>query len=279
MYLFKNFKLPTAGVTEVFSKETGEWVKIESGILKQVVRSGDIGRYWAHSTALVLFPYTVANGSAELLSQRELQSRYPLSWEYLNKSKPLLQNRERGKFKDAHWYRFGRTQNLGMWEQPKLMVPYMVRELSAYLDTEGDYYFINVTTGGYGVTSDEKQGSLAYLCGLLNSRLLDFYLKNVSTNFHGGYFAANKQYIEQLPIRAVDLSDSDDRAFHDRMVKLVESMLKLHQKLHVARTPMEKTALERQIDATDRQIDALVYELYGLTDQEIAIVEEATKKG
>ena len=40
-----------------------------------------------------------------------------------------------------------------------------------------------------------------------------------------------------------------------------------------ARTPHEQTALERQIEATDRQIDALVYELYGLTEEEIAIVE------
>jgi hypothetical protein len=36
------------------------------------------------------------------------------------------------------------------------------------------------------------------------------------------------------------------------------------------------TAIQRQIDATDRQIDNLVYELYGLTDNEIRIVEEAT---
>ena len=40
-----------------------------------------------------------------------------------------------------------------------------------------------------------------------------------------------------------------------------------------ARTPHEPTALQRQIEATDRQIDALVYELYGLTEEEIAIVE------
>ena len=43
-----------------------------------------------------------------------------------------------------------------------------------------------------------------------------------------------------------------------------------------ARTPTDKTAPGRQIDATDRQIDQLVYELYGLTDDEIRIVEEAT---
>jgi len=43
-----------------------------------------------------------------------------------------------------------------------------------------------------------------------------------------------------------------------------------------AKTPTDKTAIQRQIDATDRQIDQLVYELYGLTDDEIRIVEEST---
>ncbi len=47
--------------------------------------------------------------------------------------------------------------------------------------------------------------------------------------------------------------------------------------LSATRTPTEKTALQRQIDATGRQIDQLVYELYELTGEEIKIVEEATQ--
>jgi hypothetical protein len=38
-------------------------------------------------------------------------------------------------------------------------------------------------------------------------------------------------------------------------------------------TPHEQTALQSQIEAADRQIDALVYELYALTEQEIGIVK------
>ena len=58
------------------------------------------------------------------------------------------------------------------------------------------------------------------------------------------------------------------------MVTLVERMLSLHQKLAAASTPDEKTILQRQIDLTDQQIDQLVYQLYGLTDDEIAIIEK-----
>ena len=58
------------------------------------------------------------------------------------------------------------------------------------------------------------------------------------------------------------------------MVNLVEQMLELQKQLSAARTPQEKTSLARQIAATDAQIDRLVYDLYGLTEEEIRIVEE-----
>jgi hypothetical protein len=53
-------------------------------------------------------------------------------------------------------------------------------------------------------------------------------------------------------------------------------MLDLDKQLAAAKSPSDQTAIQRQIDAADRQIDQLVYELYGLTDDEIRIVEEAT---
>jgi predicted nucleic acid-binding Zn-ribbon protein len=50
-------------------------------------------------------------------------------------------------------------------------------------------------------------------------------------------------------------------------------MLSLNKQLPSAKTDHEKTALQRQIDATDRQIDQLVYELYGLTDEDVNIIK------
>ncbi len=61
------------------------------------------------------------------------------------------------------------------------------------------------------------------------------------------------------------------------MVTLVERMLALNKQRAEVKTDHEKTLIDRQIEATDRQIDALVYELYGLTEEEIAIVEGAGK--
>ena len=66
---------------------------------------------------------------------------------------------------------------------------------------------------------------------------------------------------------------SADAARHDRLVELVQSMLDLHKALSSAGPEHERTLLARRIEATDRQIDRLVYELYGLTEEEIGLVE------
>ena len=106
--------------------------------------------------------------------------------------------------------------------------------------------------------------------------MLDFYLKQVSTTLRGGFFRYFTQFIEQLPIRTINFDDPADVARHDKMVALVERMLELHRKLAAATIPADKELYQRQIEATDRRIDALVYELYGLTEEEIEIVEGET---
>jgi hypothetical protein len=57
------------------------------------------------------------------------------------------------------------------------------------------------------------------------------------------------------------------------MVELVERMLDLHRQLPKAKTPHEQESLRRAMEATDSQIDALVYELYGLSEEEVRITE------
>ena len=56
-------------------------------------------------------------------------------------------------------------------------------------------------------------------------------------------------------------------------IYLIEQILELHKKLGGAKLGNEKEMIQRRIDATDSEIDRLVYDLYGLTDEEIKIVE------
>jgi aminoglycoside phosphotransferase (APT) family kinase protein len=76
-----------------------------------------------------------------------------------------------------------------------------------------------------------------------------------------------------LPIRTMDFSRPEDSNRHDSLTTLVELMLQLHRLLAAARKGHERTVLQHQIEATDGQIDRLVNEIYGHTEEEIEIVE------
>jgi hypothetical protein len=91
----------------------------------------------------------------------------------------------------------------------------------------------------------------------------------------GGAQAFNLHIItvSDFPIPVIDPTSKADVAAHDQIVGLVEQMLDLHQRRAVAKTPHEQTALDRQISATDARIDRLAYDLYGLTEEEIRLVE------
>jgi len=115
--------------------------------------------------------------------------------------------------------------------------------------------------------------NLRYILGIMNSQLFDFVYSFMNPEKGEALAEVKKHHVEQLPIRSINFSDPADKARHDRMVSLVEQMLSLNKQLQAAKTDHEKTSLQRQIDVTDKQIDQLVYELYGLTEDEIKIVE------
>ena len=112
-----------------------------------------------------------------------------------------------------------------------------------------------------------------YLLGILNSSVIHFIIKWIIPELRGGFYTVGRIYLETFPIPAIDKANPSSIAKHDRMVSLVDRMLSLHKQLSETRTPHEQTSLKRQIEATDHQINSLVYELYGLTEEEIKIVE------
>jgi predicted RNA methylase len=117
---------------------------------------------------------------------------------------------------------------------------------------------------------------LGYLLGILNSRLMSwFFLHRSNIAQRDDFPKIVLKETRSLPIPPADLSRSTPKSRHGQIVQLVEQMLALQQRLFAAKTPQEKTALERQIAATDTQIDRLVYDLYGLTQEDIKIVEGA----
>ncbi len=79
--------------------------------------------------------------------------------------------------------------------------------------------------------------------------------------------------MEQIPIRVIDFTDRTDKARHDQIEQLVGQMLDATQRQVSAYMDRDKNFYEHKCANLNRQIDQLVYELYGLTDEDIAIVE------
>jgi hypothetical protein len=124
--------------------------------------------------------------------------------------------------------------------------------------------------------NQQSQIGLLYILGVLNSRLLSWYFRNVNSVARRDDFPKIIiQQTREMPLPEMELSSPNKKAAHDTIAQLAEQMLSLHKQLAAARTPQDQTVLQRQIDASDRQIDQLVYELYGLSDAEIKIVEAA----
>ncbi len=263
------------------SKSTGHQHWFEDEHLKPFLKGSlNIRRYCLTDvTKRLIFPYETIDNKSVLISAKEYKQRFPLTWTYLEENRERLAARNKGQM-GQEWHGYVYKKNHTRFSVSKILVPSIATGSCFAADLEGKYYFVGSGGGGgggYGITFPaETTLSYSYLLGVLNSKLLSACLKSVSTPFRGGYLALNRQYIEQLPIRAINFSDPADVARHDRMVALVGQMLELHKR-QAAAAGRDRELYQRQIEATDKEIDKLVYELYGLTDEEIRLVEEGAQ--
>jgi hypothetical protein len=119
--------------------------------------------------------------------------------------------------------------------------------------------------------------NLKYILGILNSSFCDFCYRAINPERGEALAEIKKQHLGQLPIRTIDFSNPAEKAQHDKLVSLVENMLELQKKYHETRMERDKELYERQIKFVDTQIDRLVYDLYGLTEEEVKEVERGLK--
>jgi adenine-specific DNA-methyltransferase len=112
-----------------------------------------------------------------------------------------------------------------------------------------------------------------YLAGLLNSRAISFFITSSGQQMESGYYSFEARFIRSAPIRILNLSDKAERTAHDRIVQWVKQILQAKKQAADVRSDRDKTFYENKCAALERQIDTLVYELYGLTDKEITTIE------
>ena len=168
-------------------------------------------------------------------------------------------------------------KNKTFYETRKIAIREAGNRIIATVDFENRYFLSSL----YAIypKSNENKLSLLYLLGILNSRLATYFVRLIAFNLTKGAFTkVRTNQLARLPIPSINFSDTTEKAQHDKLVALVDTMLELQKKYHAARMDRDKELYERQIKIVDAQIDRQVYDLYGLTTEEIAIVEESVEK-
>lgn len=268
------------GLNEAFEISSDEWSALcasepsSCSFVHTLLGGQDIRRYRLEGKYryMVVIPcgwtrQTLASAADEQAAWKGFKEKHPQLAKRLEAFAEAARKRQdKGEF----WWELRACSYYEFFDKPKIIFPDITKEPRFVLDTDGHY----LTNTAYCLGTDDR-----YLLGILNSRLFWFAISHISIPFGvraGQYrYRLIYQYMEKVPIRPINFSDPADKARHDRMVQLVEQMLALHKHLTEAKTDHDKTLIQRQIDATDRQIDKLVYELYGLTEEEIAVVEGA----
>ncbi len=235
-------------------------VEIEREIVVPVVRREGFQSYIANASHALILPY---DSNGRLYNEKTMRTRFGGTWDYLNRFKEKLEDREDGRFKDC-WWSLSRGQNIERWLGQKVLVPYMINRLQAVWDAKG-FFFVNVTTGGYGLELRECDlpNWHLYIVGLLNSQLLDYYLRRKSNHFHSGYFPANKQFIESMPIKVPETKAergvADEIADRSQAIGEIKTKLTAH-----GLGDRQREQLERTIESHEQRIDSLIFKLYGV---------------
>ncbi|WP_292521701.1 N-6 DNA methylase [Methanoculleus sp.] len=233
--------------------------------IKPYLAGKEIKRYspLKNSQFLILFEKGWTNLNSEGYRNKWLwlKENVPAIANYLE---PYAKEAEKRYDKGDYWWELRACEYYDVFEKPKILYPEICQKPEFTVDV-GCLYPNNKC---FAIPGDDK-----YLLGILNSKLTAFLFEVLLPKLRGGFFMPAAVVVQTFPIRTIDFSDPADAARHDRMVALVEKMLDLNKRLAAAKVSHEKEVLAGMLDATDRQIDRLVYELYGLTEEEIAVVE------
>lgn len=126
----------------------------------------------------------------------------------------------------------------------------------------------------YNVFAKENsQISLLFLLGCINSRVNKFHWRKFNADQKGTFPKIKKDALLKIPIPQIDFNRKEQTERYNLTITLVTQMLETKKQLPLAQTEKDKNFLENKCASIDRQIDKLVYELYGLTEDEIRIVE------
>lgn len=170
----------------------------------------------------IIFPYeATVDGGVEVISENDMQTRFPKCYEYLLTAKAELGQRDKGLKEYAAWYAYARTQGLN-FRGEKLLTPTFSRKPRFFLETKSDALFCN----GYALYLRGRQlgapgvPGLQVLKAILNSEVMEYYIANTSVAIEGGYWCYQKNFIEKMGIPQLDEGEQQYLARETNLAKV-----------------------------------------------------------
>ena len=178
--------------------QNGAVYPIEKGICKGIINPNKFTRATSVGELMqnAIFPYRFDDkGDARLISEDEIEEKYPMAFKYLKAKRELLATRDKGKGKYENWYAYGRNQSLERFES-KLFFPHITPHIPNYtISNDRDLLFYN----GIAVVSEQEQ-ELKFLQKLMSSDLFWFYVVHSSKPYGSGYFSLSRNYIKSFGV-------------------------------------------------------------------------------
>jgi type I restriction-modification system DNA methylase subunit len=246
---------PDIAEAHVVADRAPELKKIEKAALQRSISGKKIKRYgdivpdqWLIYTHKGLTPKNIPNAIARL--------------EEFRNQNTCVEVKE-GKHP---WWALHRARDPEIFESPKLIGLTTTKTIDIVYDEDDNL----VVTDAMYVFKLKPQVNVKAALGILHSKLF-LFLYRISNQGEARVIPQIKAAkLEPLPFPNLATTD---KSRHDKLVMLVDKLLVLMPKLRAAMLDTEKAVLQNAVTATDQQIDALVYELYGLTADEIKLVE------
>ncbi|MBU3836853.1 MAG: Eco57I restriction-modification methylase domain-containing protein [Candidatus Phocaeicola faecigallinarum] len=243
---------------EGYSEKNSKRVCIESELMRPLLKGEDVKRYTQPKNAyFVLYPHHIIDGRTVPYTEHEMQTLFPKAYSYLLSFKTeLVTKKIKYKTNPTYWYSLHRSRDIEMFKSKKILTPEISLGCNMSLDENGFYHNTKV----YSMLLNDACGyTINALLGILNSKLFWFYLINTGYVLRGGFFTFKTKYIEGFPVPSLNKSN-------EYIVKSIDILVTrvLYSK---KKNPNIDTSME------ENEIDSLVYHLYGLTYDEVEIID------
>lgn len=276
-YIFQ--PLEETETTYLFKRDDTIW-EIEKSLTKpyfKTVKNYGLSSYNSfRPNARVIFPYFKdKNGKLQVVPLEELASNYPLGYSYIIAHKHEL-NRKNRDIKpvpenDNEWHRYGRHQSLEACELScKLIVGVLSQGEKYAVDIHGTLVSSGGTAGYCIISLPEKSPySIYYLQALLTSRPLEWISSLYGEIFRGGFIARGTKVLKQLPFRAIDFDNHDDKRLHDDISALQQELISIGDRIVKAgNNSRVLTPLNRNFSNKKKEMERLIQKLFCLTEKE-----------